>query len=84
MILGGGWAVWKQSGGKELGQAVRAALEPVPSERLEVCVTKEGVPGCHQEQLYTRALMFSEDFCEASSCSSSSLKAASVSKILER
>lgn len=35
----------EQSGGKELGQAVRAALVPVPLERLEVCVTKEGVPG---------------------------------------
>lgn len=45
VILGGGWAVWKQSGGKELGRVVRAALVPVPSERLEVSVTKEGVPG---------------------------------------
>lgn len=38
VILGDGWAVWKQSGGKELGQAVRAALVPVPLERLEGCV----------------------------------------------
>lgn len=45
VILGSGWAVWKQSGGKELGQDVRAALAPVLLERLEVCVTKEGVPG---------------------------------------
>lgn len=45
LILGSGWAVWKQSGEKELEQAVRAPLVPVPSESLKVCVTKEGLPG---------------------------------------
>lgn len=45
VILGSGWAVWKQSDEKELEWAVGAPLVPVPLESLEVCVTKEGLPG---------------------------------------